>query len=110
MTVYSAKYDYAGTLDAILKGDGKVELIDWKTGASFRPASLLQLVAYRQAVKEMNPQLRISNLKIIHFDKVKKFKESRDVHTVPRKEYAKLFTTFKHLMHGWRWAYAHGAI
>lgn len=110
MTVYSAKHDYAGTLDAILRVDGKVGIYDWKTGKRFSPVNNLQIVAYRKALKEMNPTFKVHEIGVVYFDKVKKFKASRDVHMVPYKEHRKLFTTFKHLMHGWRWAYEHGAI
>lgn len=49
-TVYSRKYGYAGTLDAIADlADGLRWLLDIKTGADVWPEAALQLAAYRHA-------------------------------------------------------------
>ncbi len=49
---YSEKYFYAGTIDFIGIVDGKVMLIDWKTGSKIYPSQLLQVAAYWQAENE----------------------------------------------------------
>ena len=58
--VYSVKYKFAGTLDAIGKiGKDKI-LIDFKTGERFYPSMFAQIVAYHQAWKENNPEQRVN--------------------------------------------------
>ncbi|OPX88976.1 MAG: hypothetical protein A4E53_01709 [Pelotomaculum sp. PtaB.Bin104] len=53
-TVYSKKYGYAGTLDAIVEdSSGKTWLIDFKTSNGIYNEMGLQLVAYKTAVEEM---------------------------------------------------------
>lgn len=49
---YSEKYLYAGTIDFIGIVDGKVMLIDWKTGSKIYPDQFLQVAAYWQAENE----------------------------------------------------------
>jgi len=53
-TVFSEKYGYAGTLDALAKNkkSGESVLIDVKTGKDIYPESFLQLAAYKQALDE----------------------------------------------------------
>jgi hypothetical protein len=48
-SVFSRKYGYAGTLDAIVQIDGKNHVLDIKTGKSVWPEVALQLAAYRHA-------------------------------------------------------------
>lgn len=48
-TVYSRKYGYAGTLDAIAVIDGRRTLLDYKTGKGVYGEVALQLAAYRFA-------------------------------------------------------------
>lgn len=48
-SVYSRKYGYAGTLDAIVTIDGKTHVLDIKTGKSVWPEVALQLAAYKHA-------------------------------------------------------------
>ena len=50
--VYSERYKYAGTLDAIVECDGVVYILDWK--ASFSKSLPLQLAAYALANDEMH--------------------------------------------------------
>lgn len=47
--VISRTYEYAGTLDAIVRIDGKVYVLDIKTGNYIWPEVALQLVAYSRA-------------------------------------------------------------
>lgn len=55
MFVASHRHNYAGTADLICEIDGEVWIVDYKTGAKSIDHGL-QLAAYRQAVKEMNPK------------------------------------------------------
>jgi hypothetical protein len=48
-SVYSRKYGYAGTLDAVVEIDGKTHVLDIKTGKSVWPEVALQLAAYKHA-------------------------------------------------------------
>ena len=50
--VWSDKYNYAGTIDLVCKIDGKVWIVDYKTGQYVWPEYELQLSAYRQALTE----------------------------------------------------------
>ena len=48
-TVFSRRYGYAGTLDAIATLGGRVTLLDVKTGRGVYPEACLQLAAYAHA-------------------------------------------------------------
>ena len=66
--VYSLKYKYAGTLDAIGKfGKDKV-LIDFKTGERFYPSMFAQVVAYYKAHYEMK-HIRIKELLVVNLNR-----------------------------------------
>jgi hypothetical protein len=47
--VYCPSCMFAGTLDCIAKVEGKVLLVDWKTGKAVYPEAYLQNIAYRHA-------------------------------------------------------------
>ena len=49
---WSGKYDYAGTIDAILMLDNKVTIVDWKTSRSIYPTYSMQVAAYLRAEAE----------------------------------------------------------
>ena len=51
--LYSAKYRYAGSADAIAYRDGKLTVLDWKTGNGIYPEYGLQVAAYAKALEEM---------------------------------------------------------
>ena len=51
--VYSEKYRYAGSADAIAYRDGKLIVLDWKTGNGIYPEYGLQVAAYAKALEEM---------------------------------------------------------
>lgn len=56
--IYSRAHKYAGTLDvaAVATIDGRFSIIDWKTSAAIYPEYRLQLAAYAQALREMEPR------------------------------------------------------
>ena len=51
--VYSEKHRYAGSADAIAYRDGKLIVLDWKTGKGIYPEYGLQVAAYAKALEEM---------------------------------------------------------
>jgi len=66
--VYSVKYKFAGTLDAIGKiGKDKI-LIDFKTGERFYPSMFAQVVAYYKAHYEMK-HIRIKELLVVNLNR-----------------------------------------
>lgn len=62
--VASLKYKYAGTLDLVCKINGRLTLIDFKTGSGIYYAHHLQVLAYKKAWEEMYHK-RIKDLYIL---------------------------------------------
>lgn len=58
-TVYSEKHQYAGTLDCLIRSNGRKLLMDVKTSkdAAVYDEAHLQTSAYRQALKEMGTEV-----------------------------------------------------
>lgn len=52
-TIWSKSFGYAGTLDLLADVEGKLTVLDWKTGKAIYPEAKLQNAAYRQALREM---------------------------------------------------------
>lgn len=74
--VYSQKYDYCGRFDAILKIDGKVYIIDFKTSNPSRdfqrgvyPENFSQLGGYDIAYTEEFPDFKIDGHAVINLSK-----------------------------------------
>jgi len=66
--VYSLKYQYAGTLDAVgTIGDHRV-LVDFKTGERFYPSMFAQVTAYYKAHYEMK-HIRIKELLVVNLNR-----------------------------------------
>jgi hypothetical protein len=60
--IWSHRHRYAGTLDLLARVNGRLAVIDWKTGKYVYNEAHLQNAAYRQAVREMghgDPELGI---------------------------------------------------
>ena len=67
--VYSVKYKFAGTLDAIGKiGKDKI-LVDFKTGERFYPSMFAQVTAYYKAHCEMTENPRIKELLVVNLNR-----------------------------------------
>lgn len=79
LIVHSKKNKYAGTLDAILKLDNKLVLVDWKTSGGIYEDYELQLEAYYRALVEMNNLLPLEEMWIIRLDKEKDMDYNKDV-------------------------------
>ena len=56
--VYSLKYGYGGTVDAILEQNGMLIVADWKTSSGIYPTYTMQIAAYIRAIEEMVPELK----------------------------------------------------
>lgn len=97
-TIYSQKYKYAGTLDRVIKmNNNTTALIDFKTSHLMNEVSLsLQLSAYKQALKELEPQLVIDRMLGVHL------KENETYSLV---EVEDSFKIFKALLVTYRWLY-----
>ncbi len=51
--MYSDKYGYAGTMDAVMEIEGKTYIVDFKTSKDIFDDYLLQAAAYKMAYEEM---------------------------------------------------------
>lgn len=51
--VYSETHGYAGTMDLLAEVNGKLTVLDWKTGKAIYHEAHLQNAAYRSALREM---------------------------------------------------------
>ena len=52
IVLFSEKHGYAGTVDFICRIDGKLYIVDFKTGQNIWPEYELQVSAYKEALKE----------------------------------------------------------
>ena len=79
--IYSKKYKYAGTVDAVAMIDDKFSVIDFKTSKQIYKSYKLQVYAYKQAIEEMYGE-EVESCWILRFDKatgkfqVKEIKEN----------------------------------
>lgn len=64
----SMKYKYAGTPDLIARIDGKLTIVDWKSGSGIYPEHFVQMggyaVAYEEEFKEEINQLVVANCSV----------------------------------------------
>lgn len=67
--IYSKKYKYAGTVDAVATIDDKFSVIDFKTSKKIYKSYKLQVYAYKQAIEEMYGK-KVKSCWILRFDKV----------------------------------------
>jgi len=75
----SPKYMLAGTPDLICKVDGKLTIMDWKTGSGIYPEQFLQLAAYALMLEEEYPEQKVEQLYIVNASIRNMFKtENRD--------------------------------
>lgn len=51
--VWSHTHQYAGTMDLLAEINGRLTLLDWKSGKKIYPEASLQNIAYRYALEEM---------------------------------------------------------
>jgi hypothetical protein len=67
--IYSKKYGYAGTLDFTAVIDGKKYIGDFKTSSAVYNEYFLQLAAYKYALEEEYPELKIDKCMIVRLGK-----------------------------------------
>uniref|UniRef100_A0A6M3Y4H6 Putative PD-(D/E)XK nuclease superfamily protein n=1 Tax=viral metagenome TaxID=1070528 RepID=A0A6M3Y4H6_9ZZZZ len=96
--VYSKEYEYAGTLDAIAKINGKLAVIDFKTSKAIYDEYLLQSSAYRQAVMEEDGTELDSY--IVRFSK---FNDNDSFEVLKDPDPDKSFETFKACLQIYKW-------
>jgi hypothetical protein len=99
-TVYSKEYGYAGTLDLLAEVEGKLTVLDWKSGKQIYPESRLQNAAYRHAIREMKHGDPVQGI-IVRLPKVETDPEFQ-AFTVPDDE-DYLFGQFLRAMGLWEW-------
>lgn len=97
--VYSEKYSYAGTLDLMAEVNGKLTVLDWKTGKAVYPEAHLQNAAYRQAIREMGHGDPVQGI-IVRLPKVETDPEFEAVEALPERE---CFDVFLHALNLWQW-------
>jgi len=100
-TVWSDTYGYAGTMDLLAEVNGKLTVVDWKTGKAIYPESYLQNAAYRHALREMGHGDPVQGI-IVRLPKNTEDPEF-EAKTVPESE-AVLFEIFLHTFKLWKWA------
>lgn len=96
--VFSKKFGYAGTVDAIGKTSDGITLLDWKTSKRIYPEYSLQTIAYKYAAEEMAGE-RIDNVMICRFGKDGSFES----YTVPALQHPNLFDSFMDAKRLWEW-------
>ena len=100
-TVWSSTHGYAGTTDLYAEVDGKLTVLDWKTGKAIYPEAYLQNAAYRYALREMGHGDPVQGI-IVRLPKNTEDPEF-EAQTVPYSE-EQLFGTFLHTFEVWKWA------
>jgi hypothetical protein len=68
MQLVSEEYKFGGTPDAIGYCNGKLSLLDWKTGAIY-PDHLIQVAAYRQLWHENRPDDQLESFHLVRFNR-----------------------------------------
>ena len=91
--VYSKKYGYAGTLDAIAVVNGKPTIVDFKTSNAIYPEMFLQTVAYQSALQEETKKIYTHNL-ILRLSKENKEKGIEPFEVLETENYVENFKTF----------------
>jgi hypothetical protein len=99
-TVWSDTHGYAGTMDLLAEVNGKLTVVDWKTGKAIYPEAFLQNAAYRHALREMGHGDPVQGI-IVRLPKNTEDPEF-EAKIIPQSE-AKLMETFLHTFELWKW-------
>lgn len=102
-TVYSDKYEFAGTMDLLAEVDGVVSLIDFKSGKAIYGEAHLQSVAYQEAFIEMGHMPQPEQGIIVRLPKNENDPEFETVVVPDRKS---LFPVFLAVRQVWEWWFA----
>jgi predicted RecB family nuclease len=97
LIVASSSQDFAGTLDAVARINGKIYLIDFKTSKQISPEYYLQTAAYQFCLEEMGA--KVDGRLILRLPKDGKVAEAQEVPT----PYEFDRDTFIHLRQVYRW-------
>jgi hypothetical protein len=97
--VYSRRFGYAGTLDLLAEVDGKLTVVDWKTGKAVYAEAHLQNAAYRQAIREMGHGNPVQGI-IVRLPKVDTDPEFQAV-VADQEKFS--FDAFLHAFELWNW-------
>lgn len=100
-TVWSDTYGYAGTMDLLAEVNGKLTVVDWKTGKAIYPEAYLQNAAYRHALREMGHGDPVQGI-IVRLPKNVEDPQF-EAQTIEDSEQS-LFNTFLHTFELWKWA------
>ena len=95
---YSLKHGFAGTIDAILKIDGKITIVDWKTSSAIYPSYLMQVAAYMIAEEEIG-QHKPTATAIVRLGT--RHKKGYEVQLSVKKEAKTHFKNFLHVKEIW---------
>lgn len=101
-TVFSKVHGYAGTMDLLAEVNGRVTLVDFKTGKSIYAEAFLQNAAYQVALEEMGHRKADAGL-IVRLPKVQTDPEF-ETGEVPK--VAELLPTFLAVKALWVWWFA----
>lgn len=92
----SEKYAYGGTPDAVGHVDGKLALIDWKTGNAVYGDAIIQMAAYRELWNEVYSESR-GTLEAYYLLRFGKDHGDYHVHAYPSEVIAMGWRAFLHL-------------
>lgn len=106
--IHHTKYHYAGTCDGIVKIDGKIVMIDYKTSSACYDTYALQLAAYKNAFENMNIGVKVDRCLVLRFEKDMSKKNSFDVYEVNDLDYQ--WESFKHALYLYRWEKSKGKL
>lgn len=100
--IWSERYGYAGTLDLLAEINGKLSVVDWKTGKAVYTEAHLQNAAYRQAVREMGHGNPVKGY-IVRLPKVE---TDPQFEVVEAEDEDASFDVFRAAKELWKWAQA----
>lgn len=99
--VYSQQYEHAGRLDYYGEYNGETVIADWKSGSGIYPEALLQVVSYREAFVEMQPDLPPPTKAIIV--RFPKSGEPAEVVVVTEEMFKPLYNAFLSALNLWKY-------
>lgn len=100
-TIWSKEFCYAGTMDLLAEMDGKLTVVDWKTGKAIYPESFLQNAAYRHALREMGHGNPVQGM-IVRLPKVE---TDPEFEVADAGDETENFEVFLHALDLWKWQY-----
>lgn len=89
--IYSRRHRYSGRFDGLVRVDGVLSLIDWKTSNGIYPEYRFQTAAYTAAYEEEHPDIQIEQRILIRLGKEDGVFEP---HVYPRSSLRKDFNAF----------------